>query len=51
MVERPSTNGWELVNALARARQNLEVNVPAPEVVVVEQPTFVEDTVTTEQED
>lgn len=48
MVERPSNNGWEFVNALARARQNLEVDVPAPEIIVDES-TAAEDT-STEQE-
>lgn len=50
MIERPSNNGWEFVNALARARQNLETDVPVPEAVVVEEPT-VNDVATTEQED
>jgi len=50
MVERPSNNGWEFVNALARARQNFETDVPAPEAVVVEE-LAANDVVTTEQED
>lgn len=51
MVERPSNNGWEFVNALARARQNLETDVPVPEADVVEEPAAVDDVATTEQED
>lgn len=51
MVNRPSNSGWEFADALARARQNFEVDVPATEAVIVEVPAALIDAATTEQED